>query len=103
MIETVVIPLSEFVEIVMRFKRVRKTATANFAVIGRIRENADCKEIIRIDNYLHRNKAGTHVHFFDKEKRKDGEQVEYLSEITTPWEASQYVEKYLRNFYPDLL
>ncbi|MBU1198302.1 MAG: hypothetical protein KKF46_04505 [Nanoarchaeota archaeon] len=27
-------------------------------------------EIVRIDNYLHQNKSGTHIHFFNKKKVK---------------------------------
>lgn len=105
MIETSVIPLSEHVEIIMRLSRMRKTAMplANFAVIGRIRKSGECREVIRIDNHPHQNKAGTHAHFFDKGKKKDREPVEYMPDITTPWEAYQYIEAYFINRYPELL
>jgi len=100
-------PLSENINIKTRARKTQKCVEypigVEFAVMGFVRKHEEFGEVIRIDNAPHQGKPGTHIHFLDKEPRKEKEVVEHDPDIKNPMQAFDYVEKYLTSRYPMLL
>lgn len=95
--------LSANASIILRVEDIEKSpahpAGLHFAIIGRIRLAGECKEVIRIDNSLHKGRGGTHIHFLDKQ----GKHVEYAEDLLNPEHAYDYVVRYLQRNYAYLM
>ncbi|MBI4146053.1 hypothetical protein HY489_01815 [Candidatus Woesearchaeota archaeon] len=101
------VPLSDDVNIITRVKKVPVSTEypigVDFAVTGRVREQDDFQDVIRVDNSAHQGKPGTHVHYLDKEPRNGEEVVQYSPDIVNWTQAYDIVEVYLKTNYPMLL
>lgn len=90
--------LCKYVRVIVRSQKVKKSLAhpigVSFAVMGFVTMQGIFKEVIRIDNSLHQGKSGTHVHYFDRREEK----VE-STDIKSPEDALDYVERYLRQHY----
>lgn len=61
------------------------------------------KEILRIDCSKHKGNETTHIHFTHKKNRRNKDPVKYDENIQTPFQAEEYILKYLKKNFPELL